>query len=398
LLLKTLIQGQYELALQYCAPVILPTILYAVLALRWAIDQFNREEVLFREAERLDLLLWARHLFRDKNQFPSAAEAAFCFCVMLLLVWFLGGFLTPAPAADGTVRQASLQRSLIVMQLAFVAAPSVIMAFMLTTNARKTLLLRQAPWIYMGLSILLAACLHPIMVELSQYIHRGLTQPKWVTDQIKQLLGAGQSIWWQLVLVAVLPAVCEEVAFRGFILSGLLRRLSSTTAIVLSAFLFGFFHINPQQLLPATILGCVLGVIATRSGSLLPGILFHVTNNALALLMANFQGHLQQTSAAESSSSMLFRLFEILFRQPSHIFSYQVPYSISVLAVCTLVATATLTWLIKQPLRSPAAVESGDGEPDATEPKSAGVHGTTGLADLAAGLSSLTTERRDATS
>jgi hypothetical protein len=131
---------------------------------------------------------------------------------------------------------------------------------------------------------------------------------------------------------------------------------------------------------------------------LLPGILFHVTNNALALLMANFQGHLQQTSAAESSSSMLFRLFEILFRQPSHIFSYQVPYSISVLAVCTLVATATLTWLIKQPLRSPAAVESGDGEPDATEPKSAGVHGTTGLADLAAGLSSLTTERRDATS
>jgi sodium transport system permease protein len=45
--------------------VVVPMLVYAWLALRWAIYQFQREEVLFREAERLDLALWLRRLWRD---------------------------------------------------------------------------------------------------------------------------------------------------------------------------------------------------------------------------------------------------------------------------------------------------------------------------------------------
>lgn len=356
LLLRTLIQGQYDLAFLYCGHVLVPTILYAVFALRWAIDQFNREEVLFREAERLDLWLWARHLFRDKGAFPSAAEALFCYCIMLMLVWFLGIFIGPSGSEDQAVRQASMQRSLIVMQLAIVASPSLIMAIILTTSVRKTLLFERSSWIYIGLSLLLALAAHPLVLELSQYIHSNSTQQKSVTDQIQQLLGGGQPIWWQLTLVAVLPAICEEMAFRGFILSGLLRRMSPPAAIVLSAFLFGFFHINPQQLLTATLLGCVLGLIATRSGSLLPGILFHVTNNSLALLMANLQGHLTRSAQSGDTAGPLFRLFDMLYRQPSAtVHTFEAPYRVSILAICALAATAMLTWLQKQPLRSPAA-------------------------------------------
>src|SRR3989442_5390787 len=122
------------------------------------------------------------------------------------------------------------------------------------------------------------------MVGIKHRIHGGFPpQPKWIGDEIKQLLGGGQPLWWQLFLIGLLPAVCEELAFRGFILSGLLRRMSVPTAVILSGFLFGFFHMNPQQLLNATALGMILGVLATRSGSLLPGICFHFANNALAL-------------------------------------------------------------------------------------------------------------------
>ena len=53
--------------------------LYSCLALRWAIEQFQREEVLFREAERLDLILWLRRLFRDKEATPTTGQAFFCF-------------------------------------------------------------------------------------------------------------------------------------------------------------------------------------------------------------------------------------------------------------------------------------------------------------------------------
>lgn len=363
LLLKTLIVGNYHLALEFFIPVLLPTILYAGLALRWAIDQFNREEVLFREAERLDLWLWARHLVRDKGAFPSAAESMFCYAIMLLLVWFLllSGFLSPA-LGDPANHQATLQRSLIVLHVAFVAAPSLIMAVMLTASARQTLLIRRPTWNFLGLAVLLAIVLHPIILEASQHIHRGIPgQPKWMEDQIKQLLGGGQPFWWQLFLVAMLPAVCEELAFRGFILSGLLRRMSPMPAIIVSGFLFGFFHMNPQQLLTATVLGWILGLIATRSGSLLPGILFHFVNNASALLMSNFQDHVETIAREGQQVGPLFRLFETLYRQPfSDVMMYHVPYRVSVLLMCSLVATVLLTWLFKQSNRSPAVADAVD--------------------------------------
>jgi sodium transport system permease protein len=90
-----------------------------------------------------------------------------------------------------------------------------------------------------------------------------------------------------LLLLAAVPAVCEEVAFRGYILSGLERGRRTGSAIVLSALLFGFLHVLLslfQQLFNATLLGLVLGLLAVRSGSLLPGIVFHFLNNALALV------------------------------------------------------------------------------------------------------------------
>ena len=54
LLLRSLIQGNYVEAARFFLPVLLPTVCYGALALRWAIDQFQREDVLFREAERFD--------------------------------------------------------------------------------------------------------------------------------------------------------------------------------------------------------------------------------------------------------------------------------------------------------------------------------------------------------
>ena len=58
----------------YVGPVLAPMIIYSWLALRWAIDQFNREEVLFREAERLDIRLWVRRLLREKELLPTLTD------------------------------------------------------------------------------------------------------------------------------------------------------------------------------------------------------------------------------------------------------------------------------------------------------------------------------------
>ncbi len=106
-----------------------------------------------------------------------------------------------------------------------------------------------------------------------------------------------------------MPAICEEFAFRGFILSGLEREHRTRSAILLSALMFGFLHVLLslfQQLFNATLLGIVLGLLAVRSRSILPGIVFHFLNNALAVV-ARPGGHCLAGRAVDRLGSIATR-------------------------------------------------------------------------------------------
>ncbi|HZT82943.1 MAG TPA: CPBP family intramembrane glutamic endopeptidase, partial [Gemmataceae bacterium] len=108
--------------------------------------------------------------------------------------------------------------------------------------------------------------------------------------------------WWQYLLaLAVLPAVCEELAFRGLILAGLRQRFRPWTAILLSSLLFALYHMNVFQLLPAFAFGVVLGLLAVRSGSVLPGMLLHLLHNGLlvGLMLLQSLGHAGKVPAVE---------------------------------------------------------------------------------------------------
>ncbi len=82
------------------------------------------------------------------------------------------------------------------------------------------------------------------------------------------------------------PALCEEIAFRGFIFGGLLHQNGVVRAILVSSLFFGMSHGVLQQTITATLMGLVIGVIAWRSGGVVCGIAFHVTHNALTMWLA----------------------------------------------------------------------------------------------------------------
>ena len=106
-----------------------------------------------------------------------------------------------------------------------------------------------------------------------------------VQDQMKQLTGG--PIWLSLLTTAVLAPVFEEWLCRGMVLRGLLQKKSPATAIVLSALFFAALHLNPWQALNAFIIGCLLGYVYYRTGSLWLTMLMHATNNALAVVMSH---------------------------------------------------------------------------------------------------------------
>jgi membrane protease YdiL (CAAX protease family) len=81
----------------------------------------------------------------------------------------------------------------------------------------------------------------------------------------------------------VLAPLTEEPIYRGFILQAWLRR-GMWMGIVLSSFLFGLFHTQIAPLLPLTLWGIVLGLLAYRSGSVLSSIIAHASYNTVATL------------------------------------------------------------------------------------------------------------------
>jgi sodium transport system permease protein len=293
LLLRALIMGDYPTAVRYFLPVMIPTVLYAAVALRWAIDQFQREEVLFRESERVNPADWLRHLVRDRQPRPTAGQATFCFALILTASWFLLQYM----AFQGL--GASL--SGVVAGQFMVLIPPLIMAFMLTSSPRRTLRLSWPAPRYLVLAVAFVVALNPLVNLLRHLVEQWFPISSLIKESLGQVMSQVPGLWAAIGVFALLPAVCEEVAFRGFILSGLEHRRRTRSAILLSALMFGFLHVLMslfQQLFNATLLGIILGLLAVRSRSLLPGIVFHLLNNAIAVAQASWIEGLEQAGLA----------------------------------------------------------------------------------------------------
>jgi len=89
-----------------------------------------------------------------------------------------------------------------------------------------------------------------------------------------------------LAMFALLPAVCEEILFRGVLARSLGRRLPIAAAAAISAAVFAAYHLSVVQALPTFTLGFVLALIAIRADSVVPAIVAHAINNAVAIAMS----------------------------------------------------------------------------------------------------------------
>ena len=88
---------------------------------------------------------------------------------------------------------------------------------------------------------------------------------------------------WLYVGAALAPALCEELLFRGALLSALRRAGSDRMAVVVSAVAFSMMHMNVHQMPTTLVLGVVLAALVIRSGSVWPAIVLHALHNGLAL-------------------------------------------------------------------------------------------------------------------
>ena len=177
----------------------------------------------------------------------------------------------------------------VIVLVAAVALPAVLMAMFLTRKPAQTLKLRVCS-VPVACAAILAACfLHPAATWLTNLVME-IYPPSGDLALLEQLMSAifadAPGFWAILLVLALAPAILEELAFRGFILSGMQSVGNSLKAIVITSLFFGLAHSILQQSIITFFLGCILGFIAVRTKSLIPCILYHMTHNSISTAMS----------------------------------------------------------------------------------------------------------------
>lgn len=187
----------------------------------------------------------------------------------------------------------------------------------------------------LGTGILIMLASLPAVL-FSYTINKLVPLPEWVhqmendtTEALKALLrmNGPLELLANLSLLAVLPAIGEELVFRGVLQRQLMRRIANPyTAILISAAIFSFVHFQFEGFLPRWLLGILLGWLYWRTGNFWVPVFAHFVNNALQVLgqylyskdlsNVNFEQDVDVPWAgALISVALLFALVRLLDRQ-----------------------------------------------------------------------------------
>ncbi|MCP5464121.1 MAG: CPBP family intramembrane metalloprotease [Deltaproteobacteria bacterium] len=125
---------------------------------------------------------------------------------------------------------------------------------------------------------------------ISDYLISHLIVPLDFAEMMQDLFHLNQpfGIGIDLLLLAVLPALCEEMLFRGYLHTELRAHLKPKATIILTATLFALYHMNPFFFLFYLVLGLVFGWLREKHQSLLAPMMAHFTNNVVAVLWMHY--------------------------------------------------------------------------------------------------------------
>ena len=94
--------------------------------------------------------------------------------------------------------------------------------------------------------------------------------------------------WLALLVNAILIPILEEVVFRGYLFSRLGKAMPAVVAAVISSVVFGLCHGGLVWAIWAGITGLIICVVRVKSGSIIPGIVFHIIMNTYGMVVSYF--------------------------------------------------------------------------------------------------------------
>lgn len=161
---------------------------------------------------------------------------------------------------------------------------------LLRLDWRRTLRLNPAPLLSYPLAVVGSLALGLVGDFVLLWLYRAAPRlSSGVLESLKEWTSySGPLSFLGLVFtMAVLPGICEEALFRGFIQKGFERSYRPGKAIFWASVLFSLMHIDPFQAAGVLMMGFFLGFVAYRTNSLYPSVGAHFVNNAVAVYAVN---------------------------------------------------------------------------------------------------------------
>ncbi len=307
LLFRELMSGNASFVLGSLA--LLSTLVYACLALIFAAHSFGREEVLFGDGGGAgDEGRWFGFLKIGWGRgYPGGLPrpgGTLAFVALVAVLYFYGAV---------RLQGAFGEMGLLVSEVGLLLGPALLFLWVGGFDRGKALSLRRPPTKGLLAAFLIIAGGTPLVWFLTWAQSFILPMPWEFLEGMSDFLTAESlpRVLWLMVLVAVVPAICEEVMFRGVLLGGTRGRFPVIQVILLNGIVFGAFHVPAAtvfRFLPSAVLGMLLAWVVLRTRSIWTGMLMHFLNNGSIVFLSTSPWILERFSGSDQGPPLWLAL------------------------------------------------------------------------------------------
>lgn len=249
----------------------------ALLLAKSAGDLLEREDLLFGVNSSPRMKLLTGSYGRELIVFGSLVFLLLFYCGQLVMAW-------------------NAMLGLVITQICLILLPAI--GFLLYTKApiKDTLSLRMPkPRFLIGAALLGFTTVFLSLIILTIQAEYLPFSEEYAKQMMLMVMPPGRPLWQIILVAAVMPAICEELFFRGLLLGILRRNMTRQSLILTIGLLFGVFHLSMFRFLPTGLLGILLAFLTLISGSIFPSMILHFVHNGYYLWATYYKVDLTST-------------------------------------------------------------------------------------------------------
>lgn len=298
LLIKSVLSSQSNLGL--IALVFISNFAFVILAVVLLSKMFNSEEILFGNGKSFSFLEKRSDI--KKGTMPSVSDGIILFAIGLVLLIYFGSYIQLKFGMTGIA----------LTQIMILALP-LLFAYYIKSDFKKVFSLRLPKFKHFIGATSLWIGTYLLVITITNIILYYFPQNQEIVKGLNDALFIKDNLLLNLLIVAVMPAICEEIFFRGFVLTSFRNNKKSYRgAIIFSGILFGMMHMDFIRIIPTSILGIAFAYAVCKTNSIGVSMFMHFLNNGFAIVITHFSSKIIQSVENTATTTASLSIIQVI--------------------------------------------------------------------------------------